>query len=150
MHGVESPSKPPSTRIEVQILLDTNFLVSLLRQHRDIEDEIRTSVPRKTTTVVLDLVVLELERLARQASSTLRGWATVSLEFIHRKKYLVLEHRPGPADVDSVLISSALWDKGQVYVATIDRKLKDTLHALGVPTISPKKTFGMIVEGVGF
>ena len=134
---------------EVQILLDTNFLVSLLRQPRNFEDEIRTSVPGRTRTFVLDLVVLELERLARQASTAVRGWARVSLEFIERKKYPILEHRPGPVDVDAALVSYALSEKGTVYVATIDRMLRNALLALGVPAISPKKRHGMIVEGAG-
>ena len=127
--------------------MDTNFIVSFLSQHRDIEDEILTSVQGRLRIIVLDLVVLELERLARKASSNVRSWASVSLDHIRRKNYSIATHRPGPADVDAALISFAVAETIPTYVATIDRELRTALRSLGVPTLSPKKRHGLIVEG---
>ena len=51
-------------RVYASVVLDTNFILSLLRQRRDLEAEVRTAVLGPMRIVVLDLILLELERLA--------------------------------------------------------------------------------------
>lgn len=130
-----------------QVVLDANFIISFLSQHRDVEDEIRIAIPGRVRILLFDLVVLELERLARQRSSKVGRWADISLEYLHKKKYPIVEHRPGPTDVDAALISFAVAETGPTYVATIDREVKTSLQSLGVPTISPMKRHGLVVDG---
>ena len=129
-----------------QVVLDANFIISFLSQHRDVEDEIRIAVPGRVRILLFDLIVLELERLARQRYSKVGRWAEISVEYLHKRKYPVVEHRPGPTDVDSALISFAVAETVPTYVATIDRELRTSLKSLGVPTISPLKKHGLIVE----
>ena len=130
-----------------QVVLDANFILSFLSQHRDVEDEIRIAMPGRVRILLFDLIVLELERLARQRSSKVGRWADISVEYIHKRKYPIVEHRPGPTDVDAALISFAVTETVPTYVATIDRELRTSLQSLGVPTLSPRKRHGLIVEG---
>lgn len=130
-----------------QVVLDANLIISFLTQHRDVEDEIRIAIPGRVRILLFDLVLLELERLARQRSSKVGRWADISLEYLHKKKYPIAEHRPGPTDVDAALISFAVAETSPTYVATIDREVKASLQSLGVPTISPMKRHGLVVDG---
>ena len=75
---------PLSGRLYSQILLDSNFIIALLRKHRDLEDEIKAEIRGKIAIVVLDLVIWELERLARTRTSAVATWAKASLAFLSR------------------------------------------------------------------
>ena len=131
-----------------QILLDTNFIISLLKQRRDFDEEIRAAIPGRVTIVMLDLVLLELEFLARKGPAGIRTWANASLEFIRKRGYPVVEHLPGPSDVDSSLVGFALREKMPTAVATIDRDLRTSLGALGVPTILPRTRHGLVMDAL--
>lgn len=128
------------------MVLDANFIISFLSQHRDVEDEIRIAVPGRVRIILFDLIVLELERLSRRRSSKIGRWADISVEYLYKRKYPMVEHRPGPTDVDAALISFAVAETVPTYVATIDRELRTSLKSLGIPTISPMKKHGLIVE----
>src|SRR5438552_4608709 len=99
------------TRPSVQILLDTSFLLTMLKQHRNPEEEIRTAVPGNVKILVLDIVVFELERLARKASSSTHAFASASLDFLAKRRILVLERKAGHTVVVAALISCALTEK---------------------------------------
>src|SRR6184192_787850 len=113
---------PLSGRPYSQILPDSNFVIALLRKHRDLEDEIKAEVRGKIVIVVLDLVIWELERLARTRSSATATWAKAGLAFFSRRNYPIAEHKPGPSDVDASLIAFALTEKIPTAIATIDRE----------------------------
>ena len=130
-----------------QVVLDANIIISFLSQRRDVEDEIRIAIPGRVRILLFDLVVFELERLARQRSSKVGRWANIGLEYLHKKKYPIVEHRPGPTDVDAALISFAVAETAPTYVVTIDREVKTSLQLLGVPTISPMKRHGLVLVG---
>ncbi len=138
---------PLSGRPYSQILLDSNFVIALLRKHRDLEDEIKAEVRGKIAIVVLDLVVWELERLARTRTSATATWAKASLAFLSRRNYPIAEHKPGPSDVDASLIAFALTEKIPTAIATIDRELKSALDALGIPSILPRTRHGLVADG---
>ena len=138
---------PLSGRPYFQILLDSNFIIALLRKHRDLEDEIKAEIRGKIAIVVLDLVIWELERLARTATSATATWAKASLAFLSKRNYAIAEHRPGPSDVDASLIVFALTEKIPTAIATIDRELKSALDALGIPSILPRTSHGIVAEG---
>jgi rRNA-processing protein FCF1 len=118
----------------------------MLRQRRDIEAEIRIAVHSPMRIFVLDLVILELERLARTGSANVRTWANAALDFIGMRHYPVIEHRPGPTDVDVSLVQLALAQKNPTAIATIDRELRKTLESFNIPTIWPKARYGLISE----
>jgi rRNA-processing protein FCF1 len=122
----------------------------LLRQHRDLEAEIRTAVPGPLKIVVLDLVLLELERLTRKGSANVRTWANAALDFLSKRNYPIIEHKPGPTDVDASLVQFALAEKMPTAIATIDGELRETLESFNIPTIWPKARYGLITERLRF
>jgi rRNA-processing protein FCF1 len=131
----------------VTLLLDSNFVMSLVKQRRDFERELIDAVPQKIKIKILDLVILELERLARKSSSARRTWAKASLDLLARRGYETVEHKPGPVDIDASLIVAALSERTSTAVATIDRELRESLKSLGVPALSPRKGHGVLVNG---
>jgi rRNA-processing protein FCF1 len=135
-----------SRRVYTQIVIDTNFIMTLLKQRRDIEAEIRTAVQGPLRIVLLDLVLLELERLARKGSANVRTWANAAIDFIGRRNYSIIEHKPGPTDVDVSLVQFALSEKNPTAIATIDMELRKTLESFSIPTIWPKARYGLITE----
>ena len=137
-------------RPSVQILLDTSFLLTMLKQHRDPEEEIKAEVPGKVRILILDLVILELERLARKASAKTQAFARASLDFLSRRKLSVIEHKPGPTDVDAALIAWALSEKTPTGIATVDRAIRSALASLDVPVIYPRARSGLVVERLHF
>src|SRR5437667_10068450 len=111
------------TRPYVQILLDTSFLLTMLKQHRDPEEEVRTAVPGNVKILVLDIVVFELERLARKASASTHAFASASLDFLAKRRIPVIERKAGPTDVDAALIACALTEKTPPGMTSVDRGL---------------------------
>ena len=138
------------TKPSVQILLDTSFLITMLKQHRNPEEEIRTAVPGNVKILVLDIVIFELERLARKATATTHAFASVSLDFLERRKLPVIEHRPGPSDVDAALIACSLTEKTPTGIATVDRAIRSTLASQDVPVVYPKTRRGLVAERFHF
>ena len=137
-------------RASIQIFLDTSFLLTMLKQHRDPEEEIRTAVPGTVKILVLDLVIFELERLARKASATTHAFASASLDFLGKRKLPVIEHKPGPGDVDAALIACALTEKTPTGIATVDRALRSALASQDVPVIHPRTRRGLVAERFHF
>ncbi len=136
-----SPASP------LQILLDTSFLLTMLKQHRDLEEEIRSSIPGPIKISTLDTVVYELERLARTRSSRQGALAKAGLELIKKRKYPTLESKPGPSDVDTTLIAFALIENEPTAIATVDRELREALTAQRIPTIYPRARSGLVFLG---
>jgi rRNA-processing protein FCF1 len=118
----------------------------LLKQRRDLETEMRTALPGSIRIIVLDVVLLELERLARKGSSNIRTWANAAIDFLSKRNFPVIEHRPGPADIDASLIVFALAERMSTAIATIDAELREALESFGIPTIRPKARYGLISE----
>ena len=138
------------TRHSVQILLDTSFLLTMLKQHRDPEEEIMTAVPGNVKILVLDMVVFELERLARRASASTHAFASASLNFLEKRMISVMEHKAGPTDIDAALIACALTEKTQTGMATVDRALRSALASQDVPVIYPRTRQGLVAERFHF
>ncbi len=138
------------TRPFVQILLDTSFLLTMLKQHRDPEEEIKTEVPGDVRILILDLVILELERLARKASVKTQAFARASLDFLDKRKFSVIEHKPGPSDVDSALIACALTETNPTGIATVDRAIRTAVTIQGVPVIYPRTRRGLVASKFRF
>ena len=138
------------TRPSVQILLDTSFLLTMLKQHRDPKEEIRTAVPGNVKILVLDIVVFELERLARKASASTHAFASASLDFLAKRRIPVIEHKVGPTNVDAALVACALTEKTPTGMATVDRGLRSALASQDVPVIYPRTRRGLVAERFHF
>jgi len=141
---------PVKTRATVQILLDTSFLLTMLKQHRDPVEEIRAEVSGNVKILIPDLVVFELERLARKASASTQAFARASLDFLKKRKLEVIEHKPGPTDIDAALIAWALTEKEPTGIATVDRPLRSALASHDVPLIYPRARPGLVAERFHF
>ncbi len=137
-------------RPSVQILLDTSFLLTMLKLHRDPVEEIKAELPGNVKILIPDIVVFELGRLARRASAKTHAFASASLDFLDKRKLAVIEHKPGPADVDAALIAWALTEKTLTGVATVDRALRSALASQDVPVIYPKARRGLVAERFHF
>ena len=138
------------TRHSVQILLDTSFLLTMLKQHRDPQEEIRAEVPGNVKILVIDIVIFELERLARKASASTHAFASASLDFLEKRRIPVIEHKGGPTDVDSALIACALTEKTPTGIATVDKALRSALASQDVPVIYPRTRRGLVAERLHF
>jgi len=137
-------------RPSVQILLDTSFLLTMLKQHRDPMEEIRAEVPGSVRVLILDLVIYELERLARRASAKTQAFARASLDFLDKRKIPVIEHKPGPSDVDAALIACSQTEREPTGIATVDRALRFALASQDVPVIYPKARRGLVAQRFHF
>lgn len=137
-------------RSRIQILLDTSFLLTMLGQHRDPVEELRAEVQGDLKILVLDLVIFELERLARRASSKTHAFASASLDFLEKRKISIIEHKPGPSDVDAALIACSLTEREHTGIATVDRALRSALGSQDVPVIYPRARRGLVASRFHF
>ena len=69
------------------VLLDTSFLIAMLEQRRDIDEELRDLVKGPVRVATLDMVERELQRLGRTRSSKTGGLAGAALELLKSRKY---------------------------------------------------------------
>jgi len=122
----------------------------MLKQHRDPEEEIMTAVPGNVKILALDLVIFELERLARKASAKTHAFASASLDLLGKRQLVVVQHKPGPTDVDSALIACALTEKTPTGIATVDRALRLALASQEIPVIYPRTRRGCVAERFRF
>ena len=122
----------------------------MLKQHRDPQEEIRAELPRNVRILVLDLVIFELERLARKASSQTHAFAKASLDFLEKRKLSVIEHKPGPSDVDAALIACALTEEIPTGIATVDGALRSSLASQDLPVIYPRTRRGLVSSNFHF
>jgi len=137
-------------KASVQVLLDTSFLLTMLKQRRDPIEEVRTEVRGNVQILIPEIVVFELQRLARKASGKTQGFARASLDFLSKRRLPVIEHKPGPTDVDAALIAWALTEKTPTGIATVDRGIRSALATLDVPVIYPRARSGLVVERLHF
>ena len=121
--------------------------MTLVKQHRDPWSEVRDLVKGRVKVQTLDLVVLELEHLARTSPLATAKWADTSLQVVQRNKDRLLQHRQGPTNVDVALIAYALAEKEVTAIATVDREMRKILEANCVPTIWPKDRHGLMSSG---
>lgn len=128
------------------VLLDTSFLLTMLRERIEFYEEIRSTVPGPVRIATVDLVLLELGRLARSNSFRTGGLARLALEELENKKVGVLESKFSSTDADTAILTVALSQKSPVVVATLDRQLRETLAKNGVSTIYPRRRRGLTIS----
>jgi len=117
----------------------------MLRQHRDFDDEIRNSAGGPVRIATTDGVIMELQRLARNGSFATSGLARIALSSLERGGIDVQDTSPSTPNVDTAILMSALAERNQVKVATVDRGLRNALVKLGVPVICPRAHGGVVI-----
>jgi rRNA-processing protein FCF1 len=133
-------------RHPLTILLDTSFLLLMLEQRRDIDEELRDLIKGPVRVATLDIVERELQRLGRTRSSKTGGLASAALELLKSRKYSIFTSGIETSDTDAAILSFSLAKNEPLAVATVDRKLRATLAKLGLPAISPMRHRGLLIS----
>jgi rRNA-processing protein FCF1 len=128
------------------VLLDTSFLLAMLEQRRDIDEELRDLINGPVRIATLDLVEHELERIGRTRSSKIGALANACLGLLKVRKYSIFTSELETSDTDAAILSFSLGRNGPLAIATIDRKLRAALSRLGIATIYPKRHQGLLMS----
>src|SRR2546425_414768 len=139
-------NKPMNTSRSLTVLLDTSFLLMMLEQRRDIEEEMRDLIKGPVRVAILDVVERELQRLGRTRASKTGGFAGAALELLRSRKYSIFAAGIETSDTDAAILSFSLAKNEPVAVATVDRKLRASLTKLGLPVIYPKRQRGLLMS----
>jgi len=78
------------TSRSLTVLLDTSFILMMLEQRRDIDDELRDLIKGPVRVVILDMVERELQHLGRTRSSKIGSLANAALQLLKSRKYSTL------------------------------------------------------------
>jgi rRNA-processing protein FCF1 len=134
------------TNPTLTVLLDTSFLLAMLEQRRDIDEELRDLIMGPFKIITLDLVERELQRLGRTRSSKTGGFANAALELLKVRGYSTFASDMQSSDTDAEILSFSLARTGPLAVATVDRKLRAALSNLGISTVYPKRRRGLLMS----
>ena len=137
---------PVKTSRSLTVLLDTSFLLMMLEQRRDIDEELRDLIKGPVRVATLDMVERELQCLGRTRSSKTGGLANASLELLKSRKYSILTSGIETSDTDAAILSFSLAKNDSLAVATVDRKLRAVLSRLGLQVIYPKRQRGLLMS----
>ncbi len=119
----------------------------MLREHRDPKSEIRSTLAGPVELICLDLVIHELERLARSGENTGAKMSRVARDMIS-ESMTEMQAPFGPRDVDLSIVIFALEDRGRVVVATLDKALLETCSKNSIPWLRPRNQSGLIASWV--
>jgi rRNA-processing protein FCF1 len=139
-------TKSMKTSRYLTVLLDTSFLLMMLEQRRDIDDELRDTIKGPVRVATLDIVERELQRLGRTRSSKTGGFAGAALELLKSRKYSILTSGIETSDTDAAILSFSLAKNEPLAVATVDRKLRAALAKLGLQVIYPMRRRGLLIS----
>jgi rRNA-processing protein FCF1 len=128
------------------ILLDTSFLLAMLEQRRDIEEELRDLINGPIRIATLDMVERELQRIGRTRASKIGAFANAALELLKVRKYSTFSSGIETSDTDAAILSFSQAQNEPLAVATIDRKLRVALSKLGIATIYPRRHRGLLMS----
>ncbi len=128
------------------VLLDTSFILAMLEQRRDIDEELRDLIMGPSKIATLDMVERELQRLGRTRASKIGALANAALELLKARKYSIFTSGIETSDTDSAILSFSLARNDPLAVATIDRKLRATLSGLGIQAIYPRRSRGLMMS----
>lgn len=128
------------------VLLDSSFLLLMLEQRRDIDDELRDLIKGPVRVATLDIVERELQHLARTRSSKIGALANAAIELLKARKYSRFDSGIETSDTDAAILSFSLAKSEPLAVATVDRKLRAALSSLGLPVVYPRRQRGLLMS----
>ncbi len=134
------------TRQPLTVLLDTSFLIAMLEQRRDIDEELRDLIKGPIRVTTLDMVERELQRLGRTRSSKTGGLAGAALDLLKARKYSIFASGFETSDTDAAILSFSATKDEPLAVATVDRKLRAALSRLGLQVIYPMRQRGLLMS----
>src|SRR2546430_9646919 len=93
-------NKQVKTGRSLTVLLDTSFLLMMLEQRRDIDDELRDLIKGPVQIATLDMVERELQHIGRSRSSGTGALANAALELLKMRKYSIFTSGFESSDTD--------------------------------------------------
>src|SRR5438128_1395315 len=139
-------TKSTKTSRSLTVLLDTSFLLMMLEQRRDIDEELRDLIKGPFRIATLDMVERELQRIGRSRSSKTGALANAALELLKARKYSIFPSGIETSDTDAAILSFSLAKNEPLAVATVDRKLRVALSRLGLQVIHPMRRRGLLIS----
>ncbi len=140
------PKDSADVHLPLTVLLDTSFVLMMLEQRRDIDEELRDLIKGPLRVATLDMVERELQRLERTRSSKTGGFAGAALELLKSRKYSIFTSGIETADTDAAILSFSVAKNEPLAVATLDRKLRVSLTKLGLQVIYPMRHRGLLIS----
>ena len=128
------------------VLLDSSFLLLMLEQRRDIDEELRDLISGPVRVTTLDMVERELQRLGRTRSSKMGGLANAAQKLLKSRKYSIFTSGIETSDTDAAILSFSLSKNEPLAVATVDLKLRTALAGLGLPVIYLMSRRGLLIS----
>ncbi len=125
----------------MKIVFDTNFCMVPFEFKVDIIDELNRIMPEKYEVLIPNLVVDELNKIARGIGKRAIA-ARSALEFVKNFKKVNVEKR---GSVDKSIIYFA--KENNCILATQDKEMKRIARSLGVPTITMRQKKYLIYDG---
>ncbi len=135
-----------NTDSRLTILLDTSFILMMLEQKRDLDDEIRDLIKGPFRITAIDAVEKELHRIAKSGHSKIPVVANAAIELLRARKYPILMSQIETSDADNAILSFAMSYKGPIAIATVDRKLRSNLTHFGFRVIRPRRIRGLLMS----
>jgi len=115
------------------VLLDTNILTVPAQFGVDIFSEAERVLERNVEFVVLDAVVMELERNLKATTGKEERWFKIALDLVGRCRIVKSPDEPQSIPVDDRILEYAKSSKG--VIATNDKLLKERAISQGTPVL---------------
>jgi rRNA-processing protein FCF1 len=130
--------------VPVTVCFDASFLMLAAKFHIDVISETERLLQRKIQFSVPDIVVGELEGLARRPGAAGRD-ARVALELISARKIRRIQSKE-QSNADKALIEAS--GQPSVIVATADLDLREVIRDRGKPVIIFREKAKLELDGI--
>ncbi|MDH4212523.1 MAG: nucleotide-binding protein [Candidatus Thorarchaeota archaeon] len=115
------------------VVLDTNILTVPAQFGVDIFSEAERILERNVEFIVLDSVVVELERNLKTVTGKEESWFKIALDLVERCKVVKTVDTQQSVPVDERILQYAKSSKG--VIATNDKGLKERAISQGTPVL---------------
>jgi len=136
---------PRKEREIVRVILDSNALFVPLQFKIDIFNCLEQLLKRNFELILLSIVKLELETLAKKGSPRMRKNAEYALKLAEKCKYVTVAATPSEL-IDDIIVKTA--DEWKSLVFTNDRQLKKRLRDINVPVIYVRQKSRLEIDGM--
>lgn len=126
---------------DLQVILDTNFLMIPGLYGVDIFSELDRILDRKHEILVPEVVIGELEHLEEEGDSSERRAASLALDLASRTEEIPSQ---GPADEEIIRLARG---DDRVVVGTNDSDLKKRVRNEGIPVIFLRQKSHLDISG---
>jgi len=131
-----------SRRSPLQVIIDSNFLITPSEYNIDIFEEIPRIIGRSVELIVPAVVYKEIKRVTRQRGI---GKTSLALALAEKCKIINANRRRGEGVDDTLVRLAQEWGSP---VATNDRSLKKRLRSLGIPVLSMRGKGQLELHGI--